>query len=110
MLDVQTSTPALLTQFIAKNRINIDVLPAQIASLDLPYKFYPLVYKEIPDFNLLRALNHGLLPSHYLSEQPMRMLRAYVADYLNEEIQAEGLVRNLAGFSSFLEMVGLCNG
>src|SRR3989338_5422005 len=74
------------------------------------FHFYPLVYKEIPDFDLIRALNHGLLPSHYLSEQPARMLRSYVADYLTEEIQAEGLVRNLPGFARFLELAGFCNG
>jgi predicted AAA+ superfamily ATPase len=74
------------------------------------FHFYPLVYKEIPDFDLIRALNHGLLPSHYLSEQPFRILRAYIADYLTEEIQAEGLVRNLPGFSRFLELAGFCNG
>lgn len=74
------------------------------------FHFYPLVYKEIPDFDLMRALNHGLLPSHYLSEQPARMLRAYIADYLVEEIQAEGLVRNLPGFARFLEVAGFCNG
>jgi len=74
------------------------------------FHFYPLVYKEIENFNLMRALNHGLIPSHYLSEQPTRMLRAYVADYLTEEIQAEGLVRNLPSFARFIELAGFCNG
>src|SRR5690554_1398036 len=32
----------------------------------LRYELYPLVSAEIPDFDLLRALNHGLLPRHYL--------------------------------------------
>ena len=63
------------------------------------FNFYPLVYKEIPDFDLLRALNQGLIPSHYLSNQATRMLRAYVNDYLTEEVQAEGLVRNLPAFA-----------
>lgn len=74
------------------------------------FNFYPLVFKEIVNFNLIRALNHGLLPSHYLSEQPKRMLRAYIADYLSEEIQAEGLVRNLPGFARFIDLAGFCNG
>lgn len=74
------------------------------------FSFYPLVYKELANFDLLRALNHGLLPSHYLSNQPLRMLRAYVNDYLTEEIQAEGLVRNLPGFARFMELVGFTNG
>ena len=30
----------------------------------VPYYLYPLVSAEIPDFNLDRALNHGLLPAH----------------------------------------------
>jgi predicted AAA+ superfamily ATPase len=74
------------------------------------FHFYPLVYKEVPRFDLLRAFNHGLLPSHYLSNYPERMLRAYVNDYLTWEIQAEGLVRNLAGFARFMELVGFTNG
>lgn len=74
------------------------------------FHFYPLVYKEIVNFNLIRALNHGLLPSHYLSDQPRRMLRAYISDYLTLEIQAEGLVRNLPGFARFMDLTGFCNG
>jgi predicted AAA+ superfamily ATPase len=73
------------------------------------FQFYPLTSKEIPHFDLLRALNHGLLPSHYLSNQPKRMLRAYIADYLKEEIQAESLVRNLPAFARFLDLVGYTN-
>jgi predicted AAA+ superfamily ATPase len=72
--------------------------------------FFPLVYKEIPGFDLLRALNHGLLPKHYISDNPSKMLEAYLFVYLKEEVQAEGLVRNLQGFSRFLEVAGMCNG
>ena len=32
----------------------------------LKYSLFPLSYSEIPNFDLLRALNHGLLPRHYL--------------------------------------------
>ncbi|HSX20311.1 MAG TPA: AAA family ATPase [Gammaproteobacteria bacterium] len=73
------------------------------------YLFFPLVYKEIPNFDLLRALNHGLLPKHYLTENPRKFLQAYVRVYLKEEIQAEGLVRNLPAFARFLEVASLCN-
>ncbi|MCX7115662.1 MAG: AAA family ATPase [Gammaproteobacteria bacterium] len=68
------------------------------------YVFYPLVYPEIPAFNLLTALNRGLIPSHYQSEHYERSLKAYIYDYLKEEIQAEGLVRNLPAFARFLDM------
>jgi predicted AAA+ superfamily ATPase len=74
------------------------------------FNFYPLVYPEIPDLDLLRVFKHGLLPANYLSDYPERMLRAYIGDYLTEEIQAEGLVRNLAGFARFLDLAGYTNG
>lgn len=74
------------------------------------YTFYPLVYSEIPHFDLLRALNAGLIPSHYLSENPHRSLKAYVEDYLKEEIQAEGLVRSLPHFARFLDALPFSHG
>jgi len=70
------------------------------------YELSPLVSDEIPEFDLLQALNTGLVPSHYLSSEPQRSLQAYVADYLQEEIRAEGLTRNLPAFSRFLDAVG----
>lgn len=76
------------------------------------YHFYPLVYPEIPQFNLLKALKQGLLPRHYLAPETdiFRHLEAYVSTYLTDEIRNEGLVRNLAGFARFLDVAGLSNG
>lgn len=74
------------------------------------FTFYPLVYPEIPDFNLLHALNNGLIPTHYSRVSAVRDLRAYVADYLKEEIRGEGLTRNLPAFSRFLDAVAFSNG
>lgn len=71
---------------------------------------HPLVYREVKNFDLLRALNHGLLPSLYLSEQPEEDLRAYAGTYLKEEIAAEGLSRNIPAFSRFLEVAALASG
>jgi predicted AAA+ superfamily ATPase len=76
----------------------------------LRYKLFPLVYKEIPEFDLLRALNHGLLPRHYLADDPGRMIQAYVGEYLKEEIAAEAIVRNIPAFSRFLEVAAFSNG
>lgn len=74
----------------------------------LRFELFGLVYKELLEaFDLTRALNHGYLPRHYLSDDPQPRLRSYVADYLKEEIAAEGLTRNLPGFSSFLSMAAL---
>ena len=74
-------------------------------------KLNPLMFRELKeDFNLLKALNNGLLPSLYFSDSPSEDLRAYANDYLREEIAAEGLVRNISAFSRFLEVAALCNG
>ncbi len=71
---------------------------------------FPLVSAEVPDFDLLRALNFGTIPSIYLSDDPIDDLKAYCGDYLQQEIQAEGLVRNIGVFSRFLETAALSNG
>lgn len=59
------------------------------------------------EFDLQRILNHGYLPRIHESAQPKRLLNAYVADYLKEEVAAEGLVRNLPVFSDFLNIASL---
>ena len=74
------------------------------------YELQPLVYPEIPDFSLERALNAGLLPRHYQSKSPHQLLQAYVGDYLKEEIAAEALTRNIPAFSRFLQIAALTNG
>lgn len=76
-----------------------------------PFHFYPLTFTEIPTFDLLRALQQGLLPSHYLADKQYidHYLQAYVDVYLTDEIRNEGLVRNLAGFARFLDLAGLTN-
>ena len=70
----------------------------------------PLTVEEIPDFSLERALNHGLLPPHYLAENAGLLLASYVGDYLREEILAESLARSLPIFQRFLETAALSNG
>lgn len=74
------------------------------------YRLYPLVSKEIPDLNLNKALHAGLLPRHYLAENPMALLQSYVGEYLKEEIIAEGFSRNIPAFSRFLESAAFSNG
>jgi predicted AAA+ superfamily ATPase len=71
---------------------------------------YPFSWSELAksdlNFDLLRALNTGLLPSIYLSPEPEEDLLSYVGDYLKEEIAAEALTRNIGAFSRFLEVAG----
>ena len=61
------------------------------------------------DFDLRRALNYGFLPSVLLDEAPGERVESYVADYLKEEIAAEGAVRSLPAFSDFLEAAALAD-
>ncbi len=74
------------------------------------YEMHPLVSAEIPDMNLLRALNRGLVPSHYLASEYRRSLDAYVRDYLKEEVLDEGLTRNVPGFSRFFDAMAYSHG
>ncbi len=69
------------------------------------YEMHPLVYPEIDKLDLITALNHGLIPVHYLqsSDEAKRSLKAYVEDYLKEEIIAEALVRNIPSFTRFMD-------
>ena len=67
----------------------------------------PLSYTEVSGFNLEEALISGMLPPHFLAEHPLEELRAYVADYLKEEIAAEALAQNIPSFSEFLRVAAL---
>ena len=73
---------------------------------------YPLVSAEIPDFDILKAVNNGMLPRHYMASDTeiKDRLQAYISVYLKEEIKAEALVRNLSTFNRFLEIAALTNG
>lgn len=72
------------------------------------YELHGLTAQEIGhDFDLNRVLNHGYLPTLYQSDRPRPLLNSYVADYLKEEVAAEGLVRNLPVYSEFLNVAAL---
>ena len=75
------------------------------------YQLHGLTAAEIgPGFDLDRLLNHGYLPRIFGADRPGRLLEAYIADYLREEVAAEGLVRNLPAFSGFLDAAALSDG
>jgi len=76
----------------------------------LRYELHPLVSAEIPGFDLVKALNNGLLPRHYLSNNPGKLLSAYLGSYLRDEIITEARIRNITSFSRFLEAAAFSNG
>ena len=74
------------------------------------FEMHPLVFAELKELDLLKILNRGLIPGHYLSENYDKSLTAYTQDYLKEEIFAEGLVRNIPAFSRFFDAMGYSHG
>jgi predicted AAA+ superfamily ATPase len=74
---------------------------------------HPLVHAEMGTrFDLDRVMRLGSLPPVVTaSEENARdILRGYADTYLREEIQAEALVRNLGGFSRFLDVAAAQSG
>jgi uncharacterized protein len=72
---------------------------------------HPFVRQELGDeFDLLRAINRGLIPSIYFSDSYLEDLQEYTGTYLREAIAAEGIARNIPAFSRFLEVAARCNG
>jgi len=73
-------------------------------------RLFPLVSREIPDFDLLQYLNRGGLPHVYDSPDFREELKYYVHTYLREEVQAEAITRNVQAFAGFLDAIALANG
>ncbi|MBI4358303.1 MAG: ATP-binding protein [Candidatus Omnitrophica bacterium] len=71
------------------------------------YTMVPLSFMEVQGFDLEKVAISGLLPPHFLSPDPLADIRAYVADYLKEEIASEALVQNIPDFSEFLRIAAL---
>lgn len=77
-----------------------------MAGRALQRHLHPFMATELGKLFLLEnALQVGMLPLLLGSPNPRDALQAYVGLYLKEEIQAEGLVRNLESFSRFLEII-----
>src|SRR5213594_1779568 len=72
---------------------------------------HPLTAGELGKrFDLGLAVERGLLPSMYFSDDPRADIQAYAGLYLQQEIVAEGATRNVPAFSRFLKVAALCNG
>ncbi len=83
-------------------RSGVDLLAGRAALRFL----FPYLASELRDqFSLGSALRVGLIPLIVEAADPDDALRAYASLYVREEVFQEGLVRNMAGFSRFLEAV-----
>jgi predicted AAA+ superfamily ATPase len=72
-----------------------------ITSIEYGFKAY--------EVDLIKNLTYGFLPSILTSSDPWADLEDYVTLYLKEEIQQEAIIRNLDGFSRFLNSVAMTN-
>ena len=87
-------------------RGGVDLLGGRAAHRTL----HPFMAAELPRFDLAQALRLGLLPLVLGASDPQSVLDAYVSLYLDQEVRAEGLTRNMGGFSRFLEAASFCHG
>jgi len=70
----------------------------------------PFIASELKEnFSLERALKTGLIPLIWESNDSAQRLLDYLHLYLKEEVQAEGLVRQIGDFSRFLEIASFCH-
>ena len=76
----------------------------------IPETLYPLVWPEVTDFQIDRAVQNGMIPRHYMVEDATKRLSGYVKVYLDEEIREEGEVRELDAFERFMEVAAICDG
>jgi predicted AAA+ superfamily ATPase len=77
----------------------------------LHYTLHPFMASELDsEFNLSNALQTGLLPLIYQAESKQEILDAYISLYLDQEVKAEGLTRDIGNFSRFLETFSFSHG
>ena len=76
----------------------------------IPETLFPLVSAEIPDFDLGRAVQNGMIPRHYMVADARKRLQAYIDLYLSEEIAEEAAVQNLDDFVRFMEVAAISDG
>jgi len=88
-------------------RSGVDLLAGRVLNMTL----HPFMAAELRDkFDFEKALSRGLIPLVTMSDDPDKVLSSYAALYVREEVQMEGLVRNIGGFLRFLEVVSFSHG
>jgi predicted AAA+ superfamily ATPase len=80
-------------------RSGVDLLAGRVLRKTL----HPFLLSELQDYSFEKSLQNGLLPIIFASPTPAEVLDTYISRYIQEEVQYEGLVRNIGNFSRFLE-------
>ncbi|MBD3390793.1 MAG: DUF4143 domain-containing protein [Chitinivibrionales bacterium] len=72
---------------------------------------HPFLAAELGSrFDLDQSLTHGMLPLVRAASDPAEVLDGYISLYLEQEVRAEGLVRNIEDFARFLEVMSFSHG
>ncbi len=109
LIEKPVKTRFMLTgsSFRKIKRTGVDLL----AGRALKKTLHPFLAGELSEkFNVDNALRYGLLPLVVSAPEPQSVLQTYLALYIREEVQAEGLVRNIGRFSRFLEAISFSHG
>jgi uncharacterized protein len=102
LIERKTGQQFILTGSSARKlrREGVNLLGGRAAQRHL----HPYLATELSKrFNLNTALRQGMLPLVWAAHDPAAILQAYNGLYLREEVQMEGLVRNIGSFARFLE-------
>lgn len=109
LMESNRDTQFILTGSSARKlkRSGADLLSGRASVYSMP----PFLACELGlSFSLEEALSSGMLPVVHSARNPTRALSAYLDVYLREEIQQEGLVRQLGPFTRFLEAASFSHG
>jgi predicted AAA+ superfamily ATPase len=125
VVDEVQRLPGLLDQvhrFIEDRRLRFALLGSSarklraggtnlLAGRALSRTLFPLLPSELgADFDLRKVMTFGSVPVVWTAQDPVAALEAYVQLYLEQEIRAEALVRNLPGFARFIPVAALFHG
>jgi uncharacterized protein len=109
LIERKTGQQFILTGSSARKlrRVGVNLLGGRAAN----HALHPYMAAELGDrFNLATALRQGMLPVVQAAHEPETLLAAYNGLYMREEVQMEGLVRNIGSFARFLEAMSYSHG
>ncbi|NBW81523.1 ATP-binding protein [bacterium] len=107
MFESRGSRRFLLTGSSARKlkREGVNLLGGRAAQVQM----LPLLLSEIETDKIFDYLQWGTLPSVVNAQDRRLALESYVSLYLDQEIRAEGIARDIEGFAKFLEVAALTN-
>ena len=109
LIEEKTGQQFVLTGSSARKlrRAGVNLLGGRAVHLSL----HPYMAAELGErFDLSIALKQGMLPVVWGAKDPSQTIAAYNGLYLQEEVQMEGLVRDVGAFARFLEAMSFSHG